>query len=384
MRYGVGIVLIAICVAGLLLILPLLQIVLLSFLIAFIMFIPSRALSQRFHLPYGLSVVISFVIAIAIVVPLALVLLPELFRVFGSIGDAVQQAYIQFITQLQTPPASIEVAGIPIDTVALSAALRQTLPADPTDFLASLAQTMLGVFGGLAGLAAIIGTASVVALFFLIDLPISGGTMTNWVPPGYRREIALFFGKLDLLWLKFFKALIVIGTVTGAASFALFLLFGLRGALVVAVITATLGLIPVVGRIFAIVLIFVVALINGSTTFTGMDNLVFAILTVAAYLVVTQTIGTIVSPKLKGSAINVPTVAIVVGVLVGLSVAGIVGALLVAPIIGSLRVFMQYAIAKILLRDPYPTEELPPLQHEGFFSHMLYVKKKESAAADEA
>jgi predicted PurR-regulated permease PerM len=122
-----------------------------------------------------------------------------------------------------------------------------------------------------------------------------------------------------------------------------------------------------------------VALINGSTTFTGIDNLVFALLTIVAYLVVTQTVGTIVSPKLKGSAINVPTVAIVVGVLVGLSVAGIVGALLVAPIIGSLRVFMQYAVAKILLRDPYPNEELPPLQHEGFFSHMLYVKKKEAA-----
>ena len=48
-RYGVGIVLIAICVAGLLLVLPLLQIILLSFLIAFIMFIPSRSLSRRFH-----------------------------------------------------------------------------------------------------------------------------------------------------------------------------------------------------------------------------------------------------------------------------------------------------------------------------------------------
>jgi hypothetical protein len=78
LRYGMGIVLISICVAGLLLILPLLQIILLSFLIAFIMmFIPSRNLSRRIRLPYGLAVVVSFVIAIVIVVVLALVLLPE-------------------------------------------------------------------------------------------------------------------------------------------------------------------------------------------------------------------------------------------------------------------------------------------------------------------
>ena len=61
-------------------------------------------------------------------------------------------------------------------------------------------------------------------------------------------------------------------------------------------------------------------------------------------------------------------------------VASIVGALLVAPIMGSLRLFMSFAIDKILLRDPYPGEPLPSLQGEGFFSHMLYVKKKEAGA----
>ncbi len=55
----------------------------------------------------------------------------------------------------------------------------------------------------------------------------------------------------------------------------------------------------------------------------------------------------------------------------------------VVPIIASLRVFMQCAVAKILLRDPYPHEELPPLQHEGFFSHMLDVKKKQALASAE-
>ena len=35
---------------------------------------------------------------------------------------------------------------------------------------------------------------------------------------------------------------------------------------------ATIGLIPVIGRILSILLIFVVALINGSTTFIDMDN----------------------------------------------------------------------------------------------------------------
>ena len=88
-----------------------------------------------------------------------------------------------------------------------------------------------GFFSNAAALAAALGTASIVALFFLIGLPISGGTMTNWAPRPYQREMSLLFGKLDVLWIKFFRALIIIGVITGAASFVLFELFGIEGAL---------------------------------------------------------------------------------------------------------------------------------------------------------
>ncbi len=383
-RYGVGIVLIAICVLGLLLVLPLLQVILLSFLIAFIMFLPSRGLSRRLHLPFGLSVVISFVAAAAIITVLAVLLLPEVVGVFRSIGDAAHQTSSDIITQLQNSPPSIVVAGTTIDTAKLGEALQQlNLPAEAASVVSTMAHLFFGFFSNAATLVAAIGTASIVALFFLIGLPISGGTMTNWVPKSYQREIALLFGKLDVLWIKFFRALIIIGVITGVASFVLFELFGIKGALLLAVVTAAIGLIPYLGRIFAILLIFLVALVNGSTRFTSMDYLTFAVLTIIAYLVVTQAIGTIISPKLKGAAINVPTVAIVIGVMVGITVAGILGALLVAPVIGSMRVLMQYSVAKILLRDPYPNESLLPLQEEGFFSHMLYVKKKNDDAADD-
>jgi predicted PurR-regulated permease PerM len=304
----------------------------------------------------------------------------------SNIKLSIQQGYAQFNTLTQDAAANntVQVAGVSIPVNDVLALLQQFLSFSAGDLLAGLTHLLFGVFANLASVAAAVGAASVVAFFFLIDLPISGGTMTNMIPTPYRREIALLFGKLDVLWLKFFRALIIIGVITGAASLGLFVLFGIDGALILAVVTASIGLIPVVGRIFALIMIFAAAFINGSTRFVGMDNFAFAILTIIAYLIVTQMIGTIVSPKLKGSAINVPTVAIVVGVLVGLATAGIMGALLITPIIGSLRVFMAYTLAKILQRDPYPDEELPPLPEEGFFSHMLYVKKKKAEDAEAA
>ena len=375
LRYGVGIVLIAIVAAGFILVLPLLQIILLSFLIAFIMFLPSRALAHRTRLPYNVCVLLSFAVAVTIVVVLALLLLPDLLRTVLNVPASLEASYHHWLATLDNVQTGAATA--PIDLAPLATALRQTLPGQLTDALSVVAQVLFGLFGNLAGVIASLGTASAVALFFLIDLPITGGAMTNWIPPAYQREIALLFDKLDRLWLKFFRALVIIGAVTAAASFALFVLIGIRSAALLAVVTAIIGLIPVIGRILSILLLVADALINGSTVFVNMDNVAFALLTVVAYLIVTQLIGSIISPKLKGSAINVPTVAIVIGVMVGLLSAGIVGALLITPIIGSLRVFMHYALEKIFLHDPYPGEPMPALQGEGFFSHMLYVKKKQ-------
>jgi hypothetical protein len=98
------------------------------------------------------------------------------------------------------------------------------------------------------------------------------GVLTNPIPAAFRRKITLWFG--------------------------------INGALILAVVTATLGLIPVVGPLFALLMIFTAARSGGSTHFIGLDNFAFAVLTIIADLIVTQASSTIVSPKLKGSAIN--------------------------------------------------------------------------------
>ncbi len=206
---------------------------LLSFLIAFIMFIPSRALSRRTRLPYGLSVVVSFLIAAAIVIGLALLLLPDLRLLLGNITASIRQAYAQLAAPQDNPAlsATVQIGGAAIPVGDLVALLQRLLPTSAENLLTNLMHVMFGLFGNVAGLIAAVGTASIVALFFLIDLPISGGTMTGLIPTPYRHEVALLFGKLDVLWLKFFRALIIIGVITGAASLGLFVLFGINGAL---------------------------------------------------------------------------------------------------------------------------------------------------------
>lgn len=390
-RYGVGILLAVIGAAVVLLILPLLQVILVSFLIAFVMFVPSRAMSRAFGLPYRLCVLLAFLLAAVLVFIVLLFFVPELLRLVHGTGVAIQQAYQQFVLQLQAIVPSQAYLQLPagaVDLNSLIAMLQQIFLVSSNAPLVQIAQILVsliaGVFTSLAGLAVILGTASIVALFFLIELPISSGTMTDWVPVAYRREVALLFGKLDRLWLGFFRAELIIGLMIGVASFVVFLVFGLQGALVLAVISAILCLIPIIGRVLALVPIILSALVYGSSVFTVMTPVALVMLVIVVHTLVIQLINSIAGPRLKGTAVNVPAVVIIIGVMVGLAAAGIIGALLIAPIIGSLRLLVQYAVSKIFLRDPYPDEQPLPVQQEGFFSHMLYVTKPGAAAKPRA
>ncbi len=71
------------------------------------------------------------------------------------------------------------------------------------------------------------------------------------MPAPYRREITLLFAKLDHLWLNFFKAEVVIGLLTGSVDFVVMWLWGMPGALPLAIIAGTIGLIPTIGGFLA-------------------------------------------------------------------------------------------------------------------------------------
>jgi predicted PurR-regulated permease PerM len=392
-RYLVTILLLLLAGATVLLLLPLLQVLFLAFLISLLIFIPARALKRRTRLPYGMIIAIFFLALFGLLACALLNLIPGLINAFNNMWASVQSRYAQLVTQLSAaPPANgvVTIAGIPVDLSGIMPALQQLVGGQPassgagvqlTDIIAvwsHIVSGMLGlagnIFNSVAGLVAMLFSALIIALFLLIDLPVSSGILTDWVPPQYSREITLLFAQLDQIWLRFFKAEIVIGLIIGIGNLVIFLLLGVHEPLPLAIIMGTIGLIPTIGGILAAIPIVIVCLLFGSTRFTSLDPVVFTLLVVIASVTYNQIIYTFVAPRISGAAVKLPAVAVVVGVLAALSLVGILGAVLVVPIIGSVRLFVHFALSKLALRAPYPDDAEPPAEIAGFFSQMLYVK----------
>jgi predicted PurR-regulated permease PerM len=390
-RYLVGVLLIVVAAVVMVLLLPLLQVLFLAFLISFLIFLPARALKRRTRLPYALIIAVFFLALFGLLIYALLTLIPNLINAFSSLWLAVQARYDQLAAQLSTAaPANgmVTIAGVPVDVSASLPALQQLIAGQSggsglalKDILAvfgQLAGGVLGVAGSLfssvSGFVSMIFSALIIALFLLIDLPVSSGFLTDWVPDHYSREITLLFARLDGIWLRFFKAEIIIGSIIALGDLVIFVLLGVPFPVPLAILMGTLGLIPTIGGLLAGIPVIIVNLLLGSTRFTGLDPLTFAVIVAIVVGVYNQTIYTFISPRISGAAVHLPAVAIVVGVLAALAVLGILGAVLIVPIMGSLRLFLHFALFKLSLRDPYPDEAAPPNEIPGFFSQMLYVK----------
>jgi hypothetical protein len=114
-----------------------------------------------------------------------------------------------------------------------------------------------------------------------------------------------------------------------------------------------LEFIPNLGPLLAAIPAVLIALLQGSQTL-DVSNLTFFIIVVIMYVLIQQLENNLIVPKVLGDALDYPPVLVMIGVLVGFSVAGILGALLAVPFMATGRELVAYAYSKVLMRDPFP------------------------------
>ena len=73
-----------------------------AFLIAFVMFIPSRSLARRTPVPYAIAVILLYALLIVVFVLGMLLITPSLVAAINNLIGSFQQGYNDLIVSLQT------------------------------------------------------------------------------------------------------------------------------------------------------------------------------------------------------------------------------------------------------------------------------------------
>jgi predicted PurR-regulated permease PerM len=350
-RYVGAVVLLIGTVLVLTFITPVLPMVSLGFIFAFLMYVPARAMVRRGPMRYPLVVVLLYLLLLVL---LGWVISAGISSLAGGVS--------RLSADIQSGDLSLQ---IPDNVV------ERQLAQGASTVAQAVLKILLSLTSGLIGMIGLVGAALFFSFFLLLDLGKARGALADWVLPGYQREIGLLLRKLDRIWVGYLTAQIIYGAILGGASWIEYTLLGVPYPLVMAMLTGFVSLIPSIGGLLASGIVAVFTLLLGSTVFVDMPNGTFTLLVTVINVVITQVSYNFIALPIVGRYVKLPVAAVFVGVLVGLALGNMVLAFLIVPILSTLRVLGSYVLSKVMQREPFPGETLPESPEAGFFSQLL-------------
>lgn len=358
---------------------PVLPILIIAALMAFLMTPPVQFLHERLKIWRGLVVVIAYAVLIMLVMLVPLFLSGPITQGFQILAETDYFILIEnLIISLQTNLVELRTVDLsffetqldlaPVIDPALESLQEAELRTfDSTTLLPSLSiildylRSAISVTFGMA--ASIAGTAFswvvtlivtlMCAIYMTLDAHKINSYLLSLVPPPYQPEVSILLRRLKSVWQSYIRGqtslMIIIGGTTAFGNWML----GVPGAFALGFIAGILELFPYLGPFLAAIPAVVIALIQGSTYFE-VSNVTFALMVAAMYLAIQQTENALVIPYILGDAVDLHPLVVTVGVVVGATIGGILGALVATPVIASSREVVGYLYAKILGQEPYP------------------------------
>jgi predicted PurR-regulated permease PerM len=368
---AVGIVLLL--VAAAIIARPVLPTLVLAGLIAFILAPLIRNSQERLHMPKAIAILFAYLFFFTLLLLVPLIFVPALVTSFASLELDLTQIIADgaiWVTNLLEEWRTIELFGVtlslgPIVDPALDALKESSfanLIPSLSEIVAALPTTLqvtASVFGVLLTLLASISLTFIISVYMLVDGGRVGRAVASYIPEAYRPELRVLAQRIQSTWNAFLRGQLTLALVIWLMIWIGGTIIGLPGAFALAVLAGVLEIIPNLGPVIAAIPAVIVALVQGSTTF-DVSHLTFALVVIGLYIVVQQVENQLLVPRILGSAVELPSVVILVAVLVGFQFAGILGALLAAPTAATLRELIAYALNKILDREPFPPSLAPP------------------------
>ncbi len=322
----------ALAIGAAALLLHLLQNILLPFVIAAVIayvcaplieWLTARTRWPRWSMALGLLAVLMAVAAL-----LGFLGLPPLLRQVQSVVGNLHGAVVDF-TQALIGKRSIQLLGSTVDAQRMADLIVGGLQHEMTG------PQVLRLVGAIAAACFGFMLIWVVTAYFLFDSRrIAAGLL--WLVPPHRRALVedIWHELSPILRRYFIGVAIVVAYAAAVAYLGLGLVLGLHHALVLALLTGILELIPLVGPFAAAVIAGLVAVEQAASSWDILGYVIYA-------TVLRLSIDQLVGPIVLGNAARVRPVVVIFCFLVGGALFGVVGVILAVPVALTVKVVLS-------------------------------------------
>ncbi|MEA2640491.1 MAG: hypothetical protein QOF51_1885 [Chloroflexota bacterium] len=193
---------------------------------------------------------------------------------------------------------------------------------------------------------------ALLALFYLLlDGRNVGGYLLHFIPYQHRASVQELGAHVHWVLGRYLRGqLYLIGIMSVVTYLVLTFGFHLRFAVLIAVLTGVLEVIPLLGPVLAASIASVIALTQGG------PGMMIAI--IVTYTVLRQLEDQLVMPIVVGRAVHLHPLITIFAVLTGATTAGVLGAVLAVPIAAAIRVTIDYVFVDPKQRAPNADEKV--------------------------
>lgn len=312
-----------------------------GFALALVISFPVRALSRL--MPRGWAILVSFLTLIGIASLAIVFLVPVLIVQLGS-----------FISNV---PGYVSDADRLLRSLLEPLSERGLLPGTPEEFAANLGQDLLTIaqniaqqiLGGLLGF--ISGTFSLVltlfgvlfvAVYFLVNIRSIKVTYLLVSPARYRRDARDLWDAFAFSLSRYLSGLGLVAFIQGALSAIALFFLGVPYAILLGTWVSISSVIPYLGAFLGAIPAVILALFESPTT---------ALLTAGVFILIQQLEGNILTPRIQGQTLRVPSVLIFLAVIAGGEIAGLLGVIFAVPTVAVLRVLFDFFRVRLHTRN---------------------------------
>jgi predicted PurR-regulated permease PerM len=181
----------------------------------------------------------------------------------------------------------------------------------------------------------------ILALAFFLSIEEKGVErfLVLLAPQRYEDRIMTLFGRAQKKVSGWFAARIIACLFVGIASFIVFYIFGVKYALLLALVSGVLNFIPYIGPWATAILLVIFLFVSSGSLFIVSYVLIF-------FALIQLVENTVLTPVLMKRMIDLPPVLVLLALLVGSQLFGFLGAIFAVPVFGIVYEFMKEFLEK--------------------------------------
>jgi predicted PurR-regulated permease PerM len=276
---------------------------------------------EKFKIPRSLSVIIIYVLVIGIFGLAITLLIPPLTEQVGQIAVSFPEFYNNIVTTFSgtaDTPDPLVVSNINRILGSFQGSLEKVT--------GNIFGAVTAIFGNLISIAAVL----VITFYMVIDERGIKRIIRSVVPKKSEEYAMGLAGRIEKkmgLWLR---GQLVLMFVVGLLTYILLSIFGVKYALILAVVAGVLEVIPFIGPIVSAIPAILIALTTGPA---------WQVLAVALiYIGVQQIENNVIVPKIMQKAVGLNPIIVISAILMGAKLGGVVGAILAVPVAAAIAV----------------------------------------------